>query len=77
MVDGYKKQNLIILIAGLFLIVMGAFLIFDDFVLHWIVYVGPTVGVPFVDNVLLEHWLYGVVMAILGIALLFISFVSR
>ena len=77
MVDKVKKQNLIILIAGLFLIVMGAFLIFDDFILHWILYVGPTTGIPIVDNVFLEHWLYGIIMAILGIALLVISFVSR
>ena len=50
--------------ASLLLIIIGVFLIIDDFVLHWIIWVGPD---PFPFT---EHWLYGAIMIIAGLVLL-------
>ena len=50
--------------ASLLLIIIGAFLIVDDLVLHWIIWVGPD-PYPFT-----EHWLYGAIMIVVGLVLL-------
>jgi hypothetical protein len=68
-----KRNNQLVFVAGVLLILVGGFLMLDDLCLHWIGYFGPQTG-TILDTTVFEHWLYGVVLFVFGVTVTRISY---